>query len=64
MNEENKRIAKNTLIMYGRMILNIAIGLFTGRVILDALGEIDYGVYNVVGGFVGLFAMVSGPVTY
>lgn len=63
MNEENKRIAKNTLILYGRMILNIAIGLFTGRVILDALGEIDYGVYNVVGGFVGLFAMVSGPVT-
>ena len=63
MNEENKRIAKNTLILYGRMILNIAIGLFTGRVILDALGESDYGVYNVVGGFVGLFAMVSGPVT-
>lgn len=62
MNDENKRIAKNTLILYGRMVLNIAIGLFTGRVVLDALGESDYGVYNVVGGFVGLFVIVSGPV--
>lgn len=63
MNEENRRIAKNTLILYGRMVLNIAIGLFTGRVTLDALGESDYGVYNLVGGFVGLFALISGPLS-
>lgn len=63
MNDENKRIAKNTLIMYGRLILNMIIGIYTGRVILDALGESDYGVYNVVGGFIGLFTMMTGPIT-
>lgn len=63
MNEENRRIAKNTLILYGRMILNIAIGIFTGRVILDALGESDYGLYCVVAGFVSLFHVVSSPLS-
>lgn len=63
MNEENRRIAKNTLILYARMAISIVIGIFTGRVILDALGESDYGMYCVVGGFVGLFTIVSGPLT-
>ena len=63
MNEDNKRIAKNTLTLYARFFINLAIGIFTGRVILDALGESDYGVYNVVGGFVGLFTLISGPVS-
>lgn len=56
----NKRIAKNTVMLYIRMFITLLIGLYTSRVILNALGVEDYGVYNVVGGFVGLFGMVSG----
>lgn len=63
MNDDNKRIAKNTLTLYARFFINLAIGVFTGRVILDALGVSDYGVYNVVGGFIGLFTLISAPIT-
>lgn len=54
-----KRVAKNTLILYGRMLLLMFIGLFTSRVVLNALGVMDYGIYSVVGGFTGLFAIVT-----
>ena len=51
MNESNnKRIAKNTLLLYVRMLFMMVIGLYTSRVILDKLGEVDFGIYNVVGG--------------
>ena len=50
--ENNKRIAKNTLLLYVRMLFMMVIGLYTSRVILDKLGEVDFGIYNVVGGFV------------
>ena len=46
----NKRIAKNTMLLYGRMLLLMAISLYTSRVILNALGVEDYGIYNIVGG--------------
>lgn len=55
----NKRIAKNTIALYCRMIVLMLVNLFTSRVILEALGFEDYGIYNVVGGFVGLFAVIS-----
>lgn len=55
----NKRIAKNTLVLYVRMLFLMAIGLYTSRVILQALGVEDFGIYNVVGGFVALFAILS-----
>lgn len=55
----NKRIAKNTLVLYVRMLFLMAINLYTSRVILEALGVEDFGVYNVVGGFVALFAILS-----
>ena len=55
----NKRIAKNTLVLYVRMLFLMAISLYTSRVILQALGVEDFGVYNVVGGFVALFAILS-----
>ena len=58
--ENNKRIAKNTVILYCRMFLMLAIGLFTSRVILQTLGVEDYGVYNAVGGFVAMFGLLSG----
>lgn len=60
----NKRIAKNTILLYLRMLITMAVGLFTSRIVLDALGVVDYGIYNVVGGFVSMFAIVrSGLVS-
>lgn len=53
--DNNKRIAKNTLLLYFRMFISMAVGLFTSRVILDSLGVDDYGIYNLVGGFVTMF---------
>lgn len=57
--EKNKRIAKNTLVLYVRMLFLMAISLYTSRVILEALGVEDFGIYNVVGGFVALFGVLS-----
>lgn len=55
----NKRIAKNTLYLYLRMLFVMAIGLYTVRAILDILGVVDYGIYNVVGGVVTMFAFMN-----
>lgn len=56
----NKRVAKNTAFLYLRTMLVMAISIFTSRIILDALGVDDYGIYNAVGGFVAMFSMLSG----
>lgn len=58
-NENNKRIAKNTIILYIRMIVVMFITLFTSRVILKALGVDDFGIYNVVGSVVTMMAVVN-----
>lgn len=55
----NKRIAKNTLYLYFRSILVMAISVYTSRIILQTLGVEDFGIYNVVGGFVGMFSILS-----
>lgn len=59
----NNRIAKNTLLLYGRMLLMMVISLYTSRVILNALGVEDYGIYNVVGGVVSMFTVLSGSLS-
>lgn len=59
----NKRIAKNTILLYVRMFVMMAVGLFTSRVILDALGASDYGIYNVVGGLVTMFSVLTGAMS-
>lgn len=59
----NTRIAKNTLALYARMLIMMVISLFTSRVILDSLGEVNYGIYNVVGGFVAMFSILSAPLS-
>lgn len=56
----NKRIAKNTIILYMRLILIMLISLYTVRIVLRALGADDYGIYSVVGGFVLMFNVLSG----
>ena len=55
----NTRIAKNTLFLYLRMFFVLLISLYTTRVVLNALGVIDYGVFNVVSGFVTMFAFFN-----
>ena len=56
----NKRIAKNTMLLYLRMLFIMAVQLFTSRVVLNTLGVVDYGLYNVVGGIVTMFAFLNG----
>ena len=55
----NRRIAKNTLLLYMRQLLVMVITLYTSRVVLNVLGETDYGVYNVVGGVVTMFSFLT-----
>ena len=57
--ENNKRIAKNTLFLYMRMLLIMGVTLYTSRVVLRVLGVEDFGIYNVVGGIVVLFTFVN-----
>ena len=57
--ENNKRIAKNTLALYFRQIIVMGVTLFTYRIVLQTLGVIDYGIYNVVGGVVVMFSFLS-----
>ena len=59
----NKRIAKNTLLLYMRTLFTIAIGLYTGRVVLNALGVTDYGIYNVVGGVIAMLGFLTGSMS-
>lgn len=63
MQQNNKRIAKNTLLLYFRMLFTMAISLYTSRVVLATLGVDDFGIYNVVGGFAAMFAVISGAMT-
>lgn len=59
----NKRLAKNTLLLYLRMILIIIVGLYTSRIVLQTLGVDDYGIYNVVGGIVAMLAFLNSAMT-
>ena len=58
---KSERITKNTVILYLRMLFTMLLALYTSRVVLEALGVSDYGIYNVVGGVVAIFSfMMSG----
>ena len=59
----NKRIAKNTIILYIRTIVILVISLYTSRIILNALGVEDFGIYNAVGGVVAMFTVISGALS-
>lgn len=59
----NKRIARNTMMLYIRMFVIMGVTLYMSRVVLDALGVDDYGIYNIVGGIVVLFAFINGAMT-
>ena len=61
--DNNKRIAKNTLLLYFRMLFMMVVSLYTSRIILNALGVEDFGIYNVVGGVVAMFSVISGSLS-
>lgn len=58
--QNTRRIARNTLMLYVRMLVLMLVGLYTSRVVLNALGENDFGIYDVVGGIVAMFTIISG----
>ena len=60
--ESNKRIAKNTIFLYSRMLLTMFVGLYTSRVVLQTLGLEDFGIYNIVGGVVVLFTIKNNAI--
>lgn len=59
----NKRIAKNTIVLYIRTMFVMLISLYTSRVILEVLGVEDYGIYQVVGGVVAMFSVISSSLS-
>ena len=61
--ENNKRIAKNTALLYFRMIFLMAVSLYTSREVLRILGVDDFGIYNVVGGLVLMFGFLNNAMT-
>ena len=61
--ENTNRIAKNTLMLYCRMLFSMLVSLYTSRVVLNTLGVEDYGIYNVVGGFVAMFSLISSSLS-
>lgn len=61
--ENSKRIAKNALLLYVRMLFGMLVSLYTSRVVLAVLGVEDYGIYNVVGGFVAMFSLISNSLS-
>lgn len=63
VSNNNKRIAKNTILLYVRMILIMIVTLYTSRVILQSLGVTDFGIYNVVGGVVAMMGILNGAMS-
>lgn len=61
--ENNKRIAKNTILLYIRMFFAMVVQLFTSRIVLNTLGVTDYGIYNVVGGVVTMLGFLNGTMS-
>ncbi|WP_018626101.1 lipopolysaccharide biosynthesis protein [Niabella aurantiaca] len=63
MENSNKKIAKNTLLLYFRMFLTMGVSLYTSRIVLNVLGVSDYGIYSVIGGVVALFVFLNGAMS-
>lgn len=61
--ENSKRIVKNTVVLYFRMLFMMGISFYTSRIVLNALGVEDFGIYNVVGGIVAMFSVLSGSLS-
>ena len=62
ISENSKRVARNTVLLYFRMFVMMLVGLYTSRVILNALGQDDFGIYGAVGGVVAMFSILTGAI--
>ena len=62
-NSSARRVAKNTLLLYMRMLVMMALGLYTSRITLQALGVDNYGIYNVVGGIVVILGFLNNALS-
>ncbi len=60
---DNRRVVKNTMMLYIRMLLSMVVSFYTSRVVLDTLGVEDYGIYGVVGGVVGMFSFLNATMS-
>lgn len=63
ISDTNKRLTKNTIFLYVRMFLVMGVALYTSRIVLDSLGEMDFGIYNIVGGVIGMFGFLNSSMT-
>lgn len=63
MNNSNRIIIKNTVFLYVRMLLVLAVTLYTARVVLNTLGVVDYGIYNIIGGIVALTTILTNTMS-
>ena len=61
--EDNKRIAKNAMMLYFRMFFTMAVSLYTSRIVINTLGVMDYGIYGVVGGIISMFTFLNGAMS-
>ena len=59
ISSDNKRVAVNTIFLYIRLLLTVAIGLFTSRIVLNTLGQSDFGIFGVVGGIVLMLGFLN-----
>ena len=62
--EREKVVAKNTIILYFRLLFTMAVSLYTSRVVLNVLGVDDFGIYNVVAGFISMFAILTSSLVW
>lgn len=60
ISQNNRRIAKNTALLYVRMFITLVVSLYTSRIVLQKLGVVDFGIYNVVAGMVSMFTFLNG----
>lgn len=63
MDQTNKRIVKNTLFLYARMVFVLLTNLYLSRIVFQSLGIIDYGIYNIVGSVVVLFSYINSALS-
>ena len=63
VNENKKRVAKNTMMLYLRMLFYMAVSLYTSRVVLQTLGIEDFGIFNVVGGVLSMLGFLNASLT-
>lgn len=61
--DNNKRVAKNTIMLYMRMMVLMLIGLYTSRMILQSLGVENYGINNVIAGLLSMFGIITSSMS-